>query len=292
MVTAALMETPALTDFDRRITPARPDLAAASLQGIIPAPRYVQGETRQVIETTVTLRKDPDFSASIDTELLYGETFTVYDEMEGWAWGQAASDGYVGWLSANALGAVQTPTHRVSALRTFVYPVPSIKAPQMMALSYGSALAVTGSNGAFLALEGWGFVFAEHAGPVGAHESDAVAVAETFLRVPYLWGGKSSLGLDCSALVQTSLAACGIACPRDSDMQERALGHPLDPDTPLAQLRRGDLLFWKGHVAMVRDTDTMIHATGHLMAVVVEGLREGIERIAAAGSPLRSIRRL
>jgi cell wall-associated NlpC family hydrolase len=285
------METAPLTDYDRRTTPARPDLAAASLRGIVAAPRYVEGEARQVIETVVTLRKDPDFSASIDTELLYGEVFTVYDEMEGWAWGQAEKDGYVGWLSANALGAVQTPTHRVSVLRTFIYPVPSIKAPQMMALSSGSALAVTGTNGQFLALEGWGFVFAQHARPIGQLENDPVAVAERFLGIPYLWGGKSSLGLDCSALVQTALTACGVACPRDSDMQEKALGQVLDPAMPLADLRRGDLLFWKGHVAMVRDAQTMIHATGHTMTVIVEGLREGIDRIAAAGSPLRAIRR-
>jgi cell wall-associated NlpC family hydrolase len=286
------METAVLTDFDRRITPARPDVAAASLRGTVAAARYVEGEKRRVIEPVVSLRRDPDFSASIDTELLFGETFTVYDEMEGWAWGQSASDGYVGWLSANALGTAQTPTHRISALRSFVYPVPSIKAPPMMALSYGSALAVARTEGQFLALEGWGFVFASHARPISAHDSDPVAVAETFLRVPYLWGGKSSLGLDCSALVQTSLTACGVACPRDSDMQEKALGQALDPATPLQDLRRGDLLFWKGHVALVRDADTMIHATGHVMAVVVEGLREAIERIAAGGSPLRSIRRL
>ncbi len=286
------METASLTNFDRRITPARPDLAAASLRGVVTAARYVEGETRQVIETAVTLRRDPDFSASIDTELLFGERFTVYDEMEGWAWGQAKSDGYVGWLSANALGTVQASTHRVSSLRTFVYPVPSIKAPQMMALSYGSALAIAGTNGEFLALEGWGFVFAAHAAPLNRFEDDAVAIAERFIGVPYLWGGKSSLGLDCSALVQTCLTACGTACPRDSDMQEKALGKAIDPATPLSELRRGDLLFWKGHVAMVRDAETMIHATGHTMTVIVEALQDGIERIAAAGSPLRSIRRL
>lgn len=281
-----------MTAFDRRTTPARPDLAAASLHGVVQAPRYVEGEKRRVIETAVTLRPDPDFSASIDTELLFGEHFTVYDEMEGWAWGQAERDGYVGWLSANALGQVQAPTHRVSALRTFIYPVPSIKAPIMTALSYGSTLAVTGVNGQFLALEGWGFVFAAHAKPLAQPENDAVAVAEQFLGAPYLWGGKSSLGLDCSALVQTALLACGHACPRDSDMQEKAVGKPLDVSTPLGELRRGDLLFWKGHVAMVRDQDTMIHATGHTMTVIVEGLGEGIERIAAAGSPLRTIRRV
>ncbi|MGJ4858381.1 NlpC/P60 family protein [Labrys sp. La1] len=279
-----------MTAYDRRITPARPDLAAASLRGIVAAPRYVEGSERRVIETAVPLRPDPDFSASIDTELLFGETFTVYDEMEGWAWGQAGRDGYVGWLSANALAAPRPATHRISVLRSFIYPVPSIKAPVMQALSHGSALAVVASEGQFLRLEDWGFVFAAHARPVEFKEDDTVAVAERFLGVPYLWGGKSSLGLDCSALVQTARHACGLACPRDSDMQEGAVpGERLDPAGPLSQLRRGDLLFWKGHVAMVRDDRTMIHATGDTMTVMVEGLVEGIARIAAAGSPLRSI---
>ena len=275
---------------DRRITPARPDLAAASLRGTVTAPRYVEGRERRVIETAVPLRPDPDFSASIDTELLFGESFTVYDEMEGWAWGQAGRDGYVGWLSANALAAPRPATHRIGVLRSFIYPVPSIKAPAMLVLSHGSALSVVASEGPFLRLEDWGFVFGAHARLVDFKEDDPVAVAEHFLGVPYLWGGKSSLGLDCSALVQTARHACGLACPRDSDMQEGQLpGERLDPAGPLAQLRRGDLLFWKGHVAMVRDEKTMIHATGHTMTVMVEGLADGIARIAAAGSPLRSI---
>lgn len=279
-----------MTSHDRRITPARPDLAAASLRGIVPAPHYVEGNERRVIETVVPLRPDPDFSASIDTELLFGESFTVYDEIEGWAWGQAGRDGYVGWLSANALAAPRPASHRLSALRSFIYPVPSIKAPVMTALSFGSALSATAREGDFLRLEDWGFVFAAHTRELDARDSDPVAVAERFLGVPYLWGGKSSLGLDCSALVQTALLACGTSSPRDSDMQERDLGgERLDPAGPLSQLKRGDLLFWKGHVAMVRDAATMIHATGHTMTVVVEGLAEGIARIAAAGSPLRTV---
>ena len=281
-----------MTSFDRRITPARPDLAAEHLRGVVEAPRYTVGEKRRVIDTSAALRREPDFSTSIDTEAVFGEVFTVYDEMEGWAWGQLDCDGYVGWLSANALGAPQTPTHRVIALRTFIYPVPSIKAPAMMALTFGSAVAAAGSQGQFLALQDWGFVFADHAGSIDKPEKDPVTVAERFVGVPYLWGGKTSLGLDCSGLVQTALRACGIDAPRDSDMQEQALGQALDPATSLTELKRGDLLFWPGHVAMVRDTATMIHATGHTMTVIVEGLWAGIDRIAAAGSPLRTIRRI
>ncbi|MDQ0395924.1 C40 family peptidase [Labrys monachus] len=282
---------------DRRTTLARPDFAAEHLRGLVEAPRYGRGERRRVVETAAALRREPDFATSIDTEAVFGEIFTVYDEMEGWAWGQLERDLYVGWLSANALSAgaaddAHAPTHRIRAQRTFVYPVPSIKAPPMMPLTLGSAIAVSGPSGPFLALKDWGFVFAEHAAPIDAPEDDPVAVAERFLGVPYLWGGRTSLGLDCSALVQTALQACGLDCPRDSDMQEGTLGEALDPATPLSALRRGDLLFWKGHVALVRDADTLIHATGHSMTVMVEGLAEGVARIAAAGSTLRTIRRI
>jgi cell wall-associated NlpC family hydrolase len=279
-----------MSAFDRRLTPARADLAAAHLAGQVEAARFVPGVARRVIETAAALRRDPDPAAGIDTEAIYGETVTVYDEMEGWAWGQLERDGYVGWLSANALGAPRTATHRVSAVRTFIYPTPSIKLPHRLALTLGSELAVAGEADLFLALADGGFVFARHAVPAGTVENDWVSVAELFVGTPYLWGGRTSLGLDCSALVQTALHACGLACPRDSDMQEAALGTAIEPDP--AQIRRGDLLFWPGHVAIARDRDSIVHASGHVMQVTVEGLDGALARIAAAGTPLRSIRRL
>jgi cell wall-associated NlpC family hydrolase len=281
-----------MTHLDRRLVPARPDLAAEHLRGQVEAGRFVPGTARRVIETAAPLRREPNPEASLDTEALFGELVTVYDELEGWAWGQLARDSYVGWLPANALGAIIPSTHRVSAVRTFIYPTPSIRRPPLMALSMGSEVAVTHADGLFEALEGGGFVFARHLAPLDSIESDPVAVAEQFLGTPYLWGGKTSLGLDCSALVQTALNACGLACPRDSDMQERELGRPVDPGPDLEGLARGDLLFWRGHVAMVRDATTLIHATGHTMTVAIEPLREGVARIAAAGDRLSSVRRI
>jgi cell wall-associated NlpC family hydrolase len=281
-----------VTAFDRRLVPARGDLAAGHLRGQVEAARFVEGTLRRVVETAVPLRGEPDPEAPLDTQAVYGEHVTVYDEVEGWAWGQLARDHYVGWLPANALGMPAAPTHRVGAVRTFVYPTPSIKRPPLMALTMGSELRVAGEDGLFLRLQEGGFVFGRHLDPIGMIEADPVAVAERFLGTPYLWGGKTSLGLDCSALVQTALHACGIPCPRDSDMQERELGTAVDPENGLGSLRRGDLLFWEGHVAMVRDATTMIHATGHVMAVVIEDLASGIARIEVAGQPLRTIRRL
>jgi cell wall-associated NlpC family hydrolase len=277
---------------DRRILPARGDVAAEHLRGRIEAERFTTGTVRRVIETSAPVRREPSQAASLDTEALFGETVTIYDEAEGWAWGQLGRDAYVGYMPANALAAPLAPTHRVSALRSFIYPAPSIKHPPSMALSFGSEIAAEGQQGLFVALRGGGFVFARHLAPLGEIESDPVAVAERFLGVPYLWGGKTSLGLDCSALVQTALQACGIACPRDSDQQEEALGETIPFDGDFADLRRGDLLFWRGHVALVRDPATMIHANGHAMAVSIEPLASGLARIEAAGDRLRRVKRL
>lgn len=269
-----------------------PDLAAEHLRGQVDAPQFVEGTLRQVVETAAPLRRDPDPDAPLDTEAVFGERVTVYDELEGWAWGQLARDGYVGWLPANALGPPAEPCHRVFAVRTFVYPVPSIKRPHLMALTMGSEVSVDEEVGLFCALTGGGFVFSGHLAPRTSLEGDPVTVAERFLGTPYLWGGKTSLGLDCSALVQTALQACGVACPRDSDMQERDLGTALDAGPGLDALRRGDLLFWKGHVALVRDDRTIVHASGHTMSVIVEDMAQAIARIAEAGQPLRSAKRL
>jgi cell wall-associated NlpC family hydrolase len=133
-----------------------------------------------------------------------------------------------------------------------------------------------------------GFLPASHLAPLDHRETDFVAVAERFLGTPYLWGGKTNYGLDCSGLVQLALTACGIRCPRDSDMQERALGALVD----MKNLRRGDLVFWKGHVAIVRDPKTFLHANAFHMAVAVEPIAEAIARIAGAGSEVTSVKRL
>lgn len=267
---------------DPRITPARPDLAAAHLEGKVTAARFVAGERRGVTAPTVPLRREPRPDAGIDTELLHGEIFTIYDtDAEGWSWGQAEQDGYVGWLPSLALGVGHPApsTDKVVALRTFLFPGPSIKLPPLAALPFGACLAVQRREGAFAAVEG-GFVWAGHLAGLDYREADPVRVAERFLGVPYLWGGKSSLGLDCSGLVQTALRACGHQAPRDSDMQERELGASIDPDGPL---RRGDLVFWRGHVGLMRDAATFVHATGHTMTVIVEAFDEARARIRTAG---------
>lgn len=274
---------------DPRLTPAKANLAAESLRGIIDAPFYNEGVKRRVVEPVAGMRRAPSSTAALDTEALQGEIVTIYeDEGEGWAWGQLETDGYVGYLPSESLAAPgPAPTHKVRAQRTFLFPGPDIKLPPRAVLPFGARVEVREMRGAF-AVTPQGFLPAVHVVPLDVLEADFVAVAARFLGTPYLWGGRSAFGLDCSGLVQTALAACGIAAPRDSDQQEAALGTALPLDAPL---RRGDLLFWPGHVGIVEDEANLLHANAFAMDVAREPLPAALARIGAT-TPLRSIKRL
>jgi cell wall-associated NlpC family hydrolase len=280
---------------DPRITPARGDLAAKHLAGVVDAQRFVEGQPYEIDAAQAPVRKTPAHDAELQTEALKGERVTIYDvSADGWAWGQLAGDGYVGFMPASALRAPGPPaTHKVTAPRTFVFPGPSIKLPPVETLSFGCQLAIARTDGPFAITASGGHVPVLHVAPMETMETDFVAVAERFLGTPYLWGGKSGLGMDCSGLVQLALAACGIPCPRDTDMQEKALGGALARPHELSQLRRGDLVFWKGHVAIVRDEATLVHAnaSGH-MAVAFEATAPAIARIRAVAGEVTSVRRL
>ena len=268
--------------FDRRLTPARPDIAAAHLKGRVTAERFVEGAVMEVKEGVVDLRREPRPDCPIDTQALYGERVTVYDEEEGWAWAQLARDGYVGWIAANVLwSALRTPTHRICVPRTFVYPAASIKQPPLLALPLSAEVEIVDSRDNFLVTRDLGFIWRPHLAPLDAVAPDFVAVAETLIGAPYLWGGKSSIGVDCSGLVQISLAAAGKTAPRDSDMQEAQLGEPVDIGAPLM---RGDLIFWKGHVGIMRDATTLLHANGAHMLVSSEPLELVRARNLEAGA--------
>jgi cell wall-associated NlpC family hydrolase len=280
--------------FDPRITPARGDLAAKHLAGAVEAKRFVEGTAYEIGAAQAPLRAAPSHEAMLLTEALKGERMTIYDIGEqGWAWGQLAGDGYVGYVPNSALVAPGRPaTHKVTALRTFVLPGPSVRLPPREMLSFGCQLAVTRVDDVFATTASAGYVPVGHLAPVAAMETDFVAVAERFVGTPYLWGGKSALGLDCSGLLQLALAACGIRCPRDTDMQERALGSALANPPKLDQLRRGDLVFWKGHVAIVRDAASLVHANATHMAVTFEPIATAIPRIRVIAGEITSVRRL
>jgi cell wall-associated NlpC family hydrolase len=275
--------------FDPRLTPARADLAAKKLEGKVAAARYVEGHSFEVIEPQAPLRGEPAPDAPLATEALKGERVTIYDSnAEGWAWGQLAADDYVGWLPANALApAGAEPTHKVAALRTFAFPGPSIKLPPVEALPLGARLAIAHFDDRMAVTQSGSYVPVPHLAPVESYEPDFIAVAERFLGVPYLWGGKTALGLDCSGLVQVALTACGTSCPRDSDMQEESLGAAAD----VSDVRRGDLIFWKGHVAIARDRSSLLHANAFHMAVAIEPIGDAIARIRSAGFEVTCVRR-
>ena len=250
-----------------------------------------EAQLYEVVDPTAPLRHAPSPDAPLDTEALKGERVTVYEIEEGWARGKLEADGYAGFLPASALHAPgAAPTHKVAALRTLVFPGPSITLPPLEGLALGCRLAVARIEDAFAVTAAGGYVPARHLVSIDSHESDFVAVAERFLGAPYLWGGKTSLGLDCSGLLQVALGACGVACPRDSAVQEKALGRALAISP--SELRRGDLVFWRRHVAIVRDEASLVHANAFHMAVAFEPTAQAIARIRASGSDVTSMRRL
>jgi len=278
---------------DPRLTPARREVAAKYLEGKVKAERFVEGEEFEIADSLAPLRERPSTGATLLTQALKGERVTIYDyDGEGFAWGQLNGDGYVGWLPDRALAKpAAAPTHKVTAIRTFAFPGPSIKLPPAETLVMGALVTVIREDGAFaVTREGW-YLPRRHVDGVDRFLEDFVAVAERLVGTPYLWGGKSSLGIDCSGLVQIALNAAGTGCPRDSDMQQDGLGRLLGL-ADSSQLQRGDLIFWKGHVAIVRDADNIVHANAHHMATVIENTRDAIARIKAAGSEVTSIKRL
>ncbi|MDB5468666.1 MAG: hydrolase Nlp/P60 [Caulobacter sp.] len=266
--------------FDRRTTLSHDGVAARVLEGVVPAASYVDPTAMQVSAPAAPLRRHPADDAEQESRLLFGEQFDVLLEKDGYSFGQAARDAYVGWVPTEALsGPPLTPTHRVKALRTYAFSQPNIKTTPAGLYSLNALVTIEETDGRFARAARSGWFMAEHLVPIGAgFETDAAGVAQGFLGAPYLWGGRESLGLDCSGLVQQALAACGVACPRDTDMQAK-IGSAIGP----ADLTRGDLVFWKGHVGIMLDATQMVHANGHHMATVVEPLAEAISRIDAAG---------
>ena len=281
-----------MTPPDRRLHAYRADLAAESLRDVVESPRYAPPLRRRVLAGSTPLLRAPDASLGNETELIAGELVDLYDEAEGFAWVQAKRDGYVGYVAAADLGEPDpAPTHRVIAMRSFLYPGPGMKTARLGFMPYGAEIAVLGQTGDFCETP-QGFLYAPHLAALPHQAIDPVAEAERFLGVPYLWGGRTSLGIDCSGLVQTVCFACGIAAPRDSDMQEASLGTPLALPNDPATLARGTLLFWPGHVAISQGDGRMIHANAYHMMVASEPIAPALARIEAKGSVLRTTRLL
>lgn len=271
----------------------RADLAAQSLYGRVNAPRYAAGALRQVVRASVPLRRRPAASAGLDTEALFGELVTQYDEAEGWAWVQLERDKYVGYLPASTLAKdTVEPTHRVKAIGTFLYPEPDIKSPPIMHLPLNALLSVAERDEKFCRLSAGGFVVTRHVAEKDRYARDFVEIAERLMGTPYLWGGRTRIGIDCSGLVQVSLEAAGIDAPRDTDMQQEEIGSEVLVPNSLEGLQRGDIVYWKGHVGIMVDGVMMVHANAHHMQVVTEPLPEAAQRIAKSGGGIAAVKRL
>ena len=273
-----------MTVLDKRLHAFRGDLADRKLAGRVQADRFVAGTEMRVACPVLDMLAAPGPDAGVNTQLLHGASVTVFDMRDGYAWVQAREDGYVGYVDAEALAAPgEAATHVVSAPRSFLYREPDMKKPRTATLSMGSLLAVTGyaeTRGTRYALLSSGEAIVEgHLRSVGEHASDWVAIAEALEHTPYLWGGASGFGIDCSGLIQLAMRMAGMAALRDSDMQVASLGEQIEPSADFAGLRRGDLVFWKGHVAIMTDARNIIHANGHTMLVSREPLAQAVTRI-------------
>lgn len=272
---------------DPRITPARGDIAAAHLRGAVDAKHFVEGETKIIAVGRAPLRAGPATNAGMASELLFGEHVTIYERRDGWAWAQAARDKYMGYIREDALGDVFEATHRVIAPMTPILPAPDVKRPASDILPMNARIQILSNEGRFARIAPRGFVFESHLAPINTKQSDWVAVAERFIGAPYIWGGKTMAGLDCSGLVQTALEAVNIECPRDSDMQQ-ALG----ASVVQMNLQRGDLIFWNGHVGIMRDATMLLHANAFFMDVTSEPLAEAAARIAKSAGAIVAVKRL
>ena len=274
-----------MSDLDQRLNAYRPDLADAALEGRVSAARFVTGTVAQVQRGCAALRGTPNHDAALATQLLFGERVTCFDQAGGWAWVQSRDDGYVGYVAAEALAdPFAEATHMVATLRTFVYPAPDLKTPPLDCLSMSATVAVTGTEGRFSRIahpaHDSACVYSAHLAARDAVAVDYTATAMQFLGTPYLWGGKDSLGLDCSGLIQVALARAGIACPRDSDMQAASIGTAVPWSAGKSVPRYGDLLYMPGHVVIALDETRMLHVNAHHMMVSIEPLADVCERIA------------
>ena len=277
---------------DKRLNAFRNDLADVRLKGQVEAPAFRNGVLMQVSEPIATLHRAPAEDAPQETQVLMGETLLVFDMAGGWAWVQLTRDRYVGYLRQDYLSSkIHIATHRVAVPSTLLYTTPSIKTQPVQFLPINAEVAVVAHDGDMIELATGGFVFADHVKSLDTKRGDFVEFAQQFLNTPYLWGGKSYHGIDCSGLVQTALHGCGIACLRDADMQENDLGNALQIND-LDGLRRGDLIFWAGHVGIMQDATTLLHASGHQMMVVSEPLSVANERTKAKGKEITRIKRL
>ena len=285
-----------MSELDKRLNAYRDDLADARLEGRVDARRFTEGEPAEIAAAVASLHREPSAESGIDTQLIRGDVVTVFDRAGGWAWVQNLRDGYVGYCSEDKLAPVSDRlTHRVIVPRTFVYPDAELRHPPVDCLPMGAKLCVVGQaetrGTTYHVLDNGEAVIARHLAPLDLVSGDYVATARLLMHTPYQWGGSTPFGIDCSGLVQLSMMMCGDAVLRDTDMQAASIGTPVEPGADYGNLQRGDLVFWKGHVGIMYDAETLLHASGHAMWVGLEPLRDAVDRIAYLYGPPTICRR-
>lgn len=281
-----------MTGPNKRLHAYRPDLAEISLKGKVEAARFVSGETHQISAASTSVMRQPNSTSMQLTQALFGEKLSVFDQQDGWSWVKLWHDGYVGYVQSSALSTVvHEPTHEVATLSTLLYPKADLKSQPAIIIPMLARVAAKAEEKDFVELATGGFIFKRHLRPVNSGMGDYVDVAERFLFAPYYWGGKTIHGLDCSGLVQLALQSVGGVILRDSDMQEASIGTALTSNE-IKFLRRGDLVFWDGHVGIMADAENLLHANAFHMMVAIEPLKVAEQRIAAAGKTITSIRRV
>ena len=262
-------------------------MADAALKDVMKADGFVLPQTFSVTVPVADIRAAPD-ALRLERQAVYGTAIDVLENDGTTVFGRETLGGYVGFFDATALGGATDPTHKVSVRTTLGFAGPDIKIAHPVTLPFGARVRIVGDDGMFLRTVENLFIPSNHLSPLNDFATDPVAIAELFLGAPYLWGGNSAFGLDCSGLVQAALFACGEQCPGDSD-QQRVLGNEISLD----QVARGDLLFWKGHVAWVISPNQILHSNGNDMAVAFEPLQSAITRIDKdESSPFIGARRL
>lgn len=276
---------------DKRRHPFRPDLAAAYLEHRVTADRYTHPKRQLVLSETASIRAQPDANSMQISELLAGEPVDVYETRDGWCWCQGVLDGYTGYVAAQELGeAAGAATHIVCARLSHLFPEPSIKVPPAGRATLGARIHVVSMSGKFATLANGLSIIASHIRPLGKPERDPLDIAVRFMGAPYLWGGRSTLGLDCSGLVQVAHQGCGLLPPRDSDMLAEELGDPVSiPDGPEG-LKRNDVVFFPGHCMFADGEGGLVHANATHMMVTHEPAAAVFKRTRGGWGSVTAVR--
>lgn len=289
----AKITMPQNEELDKAINPYRNDMAAVKLKNLVQVENYVEPKTYQIIANGAFLKSQADIESPSLTEALRGELIDIYEIKNGFAWGQLQNDYYVGYIETDALSdKIVKYTHKISVLRTYGFAIPKAQGRILNILSLGAQINPIGeAQNGYVNCGDLGFIYEKHIAPIDEFYNDPAQIAQLFLNAPYTWGGKQSIGVDCSGLAQVSFAACGLKLPRDARMQEH-IGQEIAINSNLDGLQRNDLVFWKGHVAIMLDDKNIIHANGLHMMTTIEPLKTANDRYEKLGTPIRKIRRL